>query len=391
MNQFESSRPRSLKTRRTFDRSFAVLCMIAAAASVVVLGILLVAIVSQGYRHLDADFLTSSPSRNAEDAGIRPALSGTIWVCVIVAATAIPLGIGTAILLEEYRPRTRFFRRLHSLFEVNISNLAGVPSIIYGIVGLTAFVQMFSLFGNLNEPSFQVGVHYVDEFYDESGQVLVVPVEDADAPLTTLYDGLVAIDESGEEVIVDVFPADAETVPERSGAVRADERVDRYDEKSWCYLQFPIGRSVLAGGLTLMLVILPIVIISSQEAIRAVPDSLREGALGIGATRWQMIWGMTLPAAVPGIMTGTILAVSRAIGEAAPILVIAGIVYIRFTPQHLMDEFTVMPLQIYDWAGRPQKEFHEIAASGIIVLLAILLVFNAVAVFIRHKFQKPLS
>jgi phosphate transport system permease protein len=140
-----------------------------------------------------------------------------------------------------------------------------------------------------------------------------------------------------------------------------------------------------------MLVILPIVIISSQEALRAVPDSLRQGALACGSTRWQMISRMTLPAAVPGIMTGSILAMSRAIGEAAPILIIAGIVFIRFTPEHLMDEFTALPLQIYDWAGRPQTYFHRTAAAGIIVLLAVLLTFNALAIVIRQRFQKPLQ
>jgi phosphate transport system permease protein len=148
---------------------------------------------------------------------------------------------------------------------------------------------------------------------------------------------------------------------------------------------------VLAGGLTLMLVVLPIIIVASQEALRAVPDSLREGALAAGSTRWQMVSRMTLPAAIPGIMTGSILAMSRAIGEAAPMLVIAGVVYITFTPNNLMDDFTVMPLQIYNWAGLPQAEFHQVAASGIIVLLAILLTFNAVAVMIRQKFQKPLQ
>jgi phosphate transport system permease protein len=148
---------------------------------------------------------------------------------------------------------------------------------------------------------------------------------------------------------------------------------------------------VLGGGLTLMLVVLPIIIVASQEALRAVPSSLRQGALALGATRLKVVSRMTLPAAVPGIMTGAILAMSRAIGEAAPMLVIAGVVYITFTPQHLMDEFTVMPLQIYNWASLPQEEFHKVAATGIVVLLAVLLTFNAIAVFIRQTFSRPLQ
>jgi phosphate transport system permease protein len=145
---------------------------------------------------------------------------------------------------------------------------------------------------------------------------------------------------------------------------------------------------VLAGGLTLMLGVLPIIIIASQEALRAVPNSLRQGALALGATKWQMVWGTSLPSAIPGIMTGAILAMSRALGEAAPLLILAGIVYITFTPANLMDSFTAMPLQVFNWASRPQEDFHQVAASGIIVLMAILLAFNAAAVFIRQKFQR---
>jgi phosphate transport system permease protein len=294
--------------------------MASAAVSVVVLGILLLSLTTKGLEHLDLAFLKDPPSRKPQKAGLGPAMWGSVWICAVCALSALPLGIGTAVFLEEYKPKKRFVRILHGFLQLNISNLAGVPSIVYGIIGLTAFVQMFGVFGNLNEPMLAIG-----------------------------------------------------------------------DIEDWYYLQLPFGRGVLAGGLTLMLVILPIVIISAQEALRAVPNSLREGALATGATRWQMIRHMTLPAAVPGIMTGSILAMSRAIGEAAPILVIAGIVYIRFTPQHLMDEFTAMPLQIYDWAGRPQEAFHRVAATGIIVLLSVLLAFNATAVFIRQKFQKPLS
>jgi len=311
----------ALRTRRRRrDRLFIVVCLAAAGLSVIILGVLLTSIVAQGHGHLDKRFLTSPPSRRPANAGIHPAFWGSVWVCIVCALSAVPLGVGTAILLEEFRPKGRWLSRLHGFVQLNITNLAGVPSIVYGILGLTVFVEMFGLLGTANDPAWELG--------------------------TT---------------------------------------------EDWYYLRLPFGRGVLAGGLTLMLVVLPVVIIASQEALRAVPHSLRHGALALGSTRWQVVRRITLPAAMPGIMTGTILAMSRAIGEAAPILVIAGIVYIAFTPGHLMDNFTVMPLQIFNWAGRPQEEFHRLAAAGILALLALLLTFNAVAVVIRYKFQKCLS
>jgi phosphate transport system permease protein len=302
------------------NRAFVVLCLAATAVSVSVLLMLLTAIALQGFDYLSLDFLSNSPSRKPGRAGIHPALIGSLWVCATCATFALPIGVGTAILLEEFKPKHPLMGRFHGFIQLNITNLAGVPSIVYGILGLTAFVQMFGILGNPLDPVLAIG-----------------------------------------------------------------------DREAWYYLQLPIGRGVLAGGLTLMLVVLPVVIISSQESLRAVPNSLREGALALGCTRWQMVSRMTLPAAIPGIMTGAILAMSRAIGEAAPILVIAGIVYITFTPVHLMDDFTAMPLQIYDWAGRPQEEFHKVAASGIIVLLAVLLSFNMIAVIIRQKLQRPMQ
>lgn len=302
------------------DRLFLILCVAIAATSLAVLAMLLWSIAREGFRYLRWDFLSAVPSRRPAKAGIGPAMWGTIWVCVICALSALPVGVGSAILLEEYKPRRTWARRIHGFVQLNISNLAGVPSIVYGILGLTLFVQAFGVFGNPNEPTFTIGTR-----------------------------------------------------------------------ENWYYLQLPFGRSVLAGGLTLMLVVLPVIIVATQEALRAVPSSLREGALALGATPWKVVARMTLPAAVPGIMTGSILAMSRAIGEAAPMLVIAGVVYITFTPHHLMDEFTVMPLQIYNWASLPQDEFHKVAATGIMILLAVLLTFNALAVFIRQTFQKPLS
>lgn len=304
------------RSRLLKNRLFIGLCVAATGVSLLALLVLLGAMVYAGWSYLDPGFFTSFTSRHPDEAGIKAALWGTVWICTVCAAFALPLGIGTAIYLEEFAPRNR----LTWFIRLNISNLAGVPSIVYGIIGLTVFVEMFGLLGNPNDPILTLG-----------------------------------------------------------------------DRGDWYYLQLPFGRGVLAGGLTLMLVILPIVIVSAQEALRAVPNSLREAALATGATKWQVVQRVTLPAAVPSIMTGSILAMSRAIGEAAPILVIAGIVFIRFTPIHLMDDFTVLPLQIFQWASLPQEEFHRVAAAGILVLLAVLLTFNAVAVFIRYRFQKPLS
>jgi len=380
---------RSAGRRALSNRIFTVVCWIVAAASIVLLAILLITIARQGWAHLNLGFLRNVPSRNPAEAGLGPAMWGSVWVCAVCGLVALPLGVGTAIFLEEYKPRSRVVRKLHAFVQLNIANLAGVPSIVYGIIGLTVFVQAFDLFGNANEPRFEIGSVWYDQFIDESGQYLSVSIDGRSAPPAELRDGMAATDDFGHPVAIRVVSRDESTG--ETGQVLAGSEPFRFVEKSWYYLQLPFGRGVLAGGLTLMLVILPIVIISSQEALRAVPNSLRESALGMGATKWQMVWRMTLPAAVPGIMTGAILAMSRAIGEAAPILILAGIVFITFTPHHLMDDFTAMPLQVYDWASRPQDTFHEVAATGIIVLLAVLLTFNAAAVFIRQKFQKPLS
>jgi len=310
------------KKRIRFDRNFKYFCVFCAASSVGILAVLLGVIAFRGYHHLSFDFLNSFPSRHAEKSGVKAAIFGSLFVLMVCTCSALPIGIGTAIFLEEFRPRRSVLKKFHAFIELNIRNLAGVPSIVYGIIGLTVFAQFFNVFTNIgpNDYFFSIG-----------------------------------------------------------------------DPESFFFFGFPFKRGALAGGLTLMLVILPVVIISSQEALRAIPNSLREGVLAQGATRWQMVWKMTLPNAVPGIMTGAILAMSRAIGEAAPVLVIAGIVYVNYTPNNVFDDFTVLPLQIYNWASRPQAAFHEVAASGIIVLLGILLVFNLTAVLIRQKFQKPLQ
>jgi len=307
---------RSSASRVLADRTFLVACLAATNIAILVLAVLLISIFWQGWDGLSWRFITSFASRKPAEAGILAPLMGSVWVCAICGLVALPLGVGTAIYLEEFAKRSRFTR----IVQTNIMNLAGVPSIVYGILGLTAFARMFGAFGTNVEDAITFG-----------------------------------------------------------------------DEESLFFLRLPFGSSVLAGGLTLMLVILPVVIISTQEALRAVPSSLRSGALALGATRWQTVWGITLPAAVPGIMTGAILAMSRAIGESAPLLVLGGLLLVFNTPENLMSDFAILPLQIYNWAGRPQDDFHAIAASAIIVQLVVLLLFNGLAVLIRQKLQKPLQ
>ena len=392
------------------DKLFRWLCVLTAFTSVIVLMFLLWSIASQGVPSLSWMLLTTSPEPDPAEAGMRPAIYGTIWVCTLCALLTLPVGIGTAVLLEEFKPRSKAASWLYSLVQLNISNLAGVPSVVYGILGLTAFVAMFNLFDQPSQPgasSFELGVTHYDQFFSEGAIALLIPVEDVEAPVSTPVKGMTAwtfpFDENGNAQIDysrlvpakvnvigvdDEYPEDEKTL---AVSLFDDSEAGRISQKSWYYFRLPFGRGVLAGALTLMLVVLPVIIISSQEALRAVPSSLRAGALGLGATPWQVVWNVTLPSAIPGIMTGSILAMSRAIGETAPILIIAGIVYIRSAPQHIMDDFTVMPLQIYNWISRPQEEFHNIAAAGIIILLLVLLSFNAVAVAIRHKLQKPLS
>ena len=303
--------PNSQIRRRVTDRAFLGLCILFTALAVAMLGVLLVTIWQDGHARLSWQFLTSFASRRTEEAGVRAPLWGSIWVCVICALAAVPIGVGTAIYLEEFSKRSRF----RNFIQLNIANLAGVPSIVYGILGLTAFARAF-------------------------------------------------------------------------GSSSSDSPITLGQPESFFYLQLPFGNGVLAGGLTLMLVVLPIVIVSSQEALRSVPRSLRTASLALGATQWQTTWNITLPASIPMIMTGAILAMSRAIGEAAPILVLGVPLFIRSTPVNLMSDFTVLPLQIYNWAMRQQSGFHELAAAGIIVLLAVLLTLNAVAVIIRHRLQR---
>jgi phosphate transport system permease protein len=275
--------------RRTRGRLFAVLCVAASLVGIVTLTVLLVEILRDGLGSLDGRFLNGYASRVPARAGIRPALWGSVWLLVMTALFSFPLSVGAAIYLEEYAPRNWVTR----IIQTNIANLAGIPSIVYGILGLALFVRMLAF-----------------------------------------------------------------------------------------------GRSVLSGALTLSILILPVIIIAAQEAIRAVPDSIRQGAYALGATRWQVVRTQVLPMALPGILTGTILALSRAIGESAPLIMVGGVAFIAFTPSSVFDPFTALPLQIFDWVRRPQPEFHALAAAAIIVLLAILLTMNAAAILLRNRYQR---
>jgi phosphate transport system permease protein len=253
--------------------------------------VLLITVASDGLGKLSWDFVTSFPSSLPSRAGIQSPLVGTIYLMVLVALITVPIGVGAALYLEEYADRRRWYNRA---IELNIQNLAAVPSIVYGILGLAFLVR---------------------------------------GPIG-------------------------------------------------------LGRALLAGALTLSLLVLPIVIIASREAIRAVPPSIREGALALGATRWQTIWRQVLPASVPGIATGSILALSRAIGETAPLILIGAIVFVPFNPSGLTDQFTALPIQIFNWTSRPQPEFKLLAAAAILVLLALLLTMNAFAIWLRNKYQR---
>lgn len=385
----------SIGVRQSRNFFFVGVCICAASLTLLILVVLLGTVAWQGMHVLDAKFLTSANSMTVEKAGIYPAMLGSLYVCFGCALFSLPLGVGTAIFLEEFRPRNRILRHFRGFVQLNIANLAGVPSVVYGILGLTAFVNMFGLFGSPLEPAFEFGVtHYKMYSTDNPRRFVRVPVASA-SEHPDLKNGLPALGTGNRPIELRVIPRSAPKAADPAVAgqtVREGSKGSPVTARHWYYLRLPFGVSVLAGSLTLMLVILPMVIITSQEALRAVPDSLREGALGMGATPWQTVWHITLPSSLPGIMTGTILAMSRAIGEAAPILIISGIVFIQSPPGSLLDKFSVMPLQIYNWAQQPSNQgFHALAAGGIIVLLAMLLVFNGLAVFIRHRLQKPLS
>ncbi len=291
-NLLNEAQQASLNRRHRKARFFARFCEMVTWLGNILLLVLLYQIFSDGLKWLDVDFLSSFPSRFPERAGILSALAGTLWLISLVAIISIPIGVATAIFIEEFGGKGK----LVQFIDINISNLAGVPSIVYGIIGLTIFVRGLAL-----------------------------------------------------------------------------------------------ERSLISGALTMSLLILPVIIIASKEAIRTVPVSIRHAAIALGATQWQTVWSHVLPASFPGILTGVILALSRAIGETAPLIMIGALTYVAFVPEGPMDSFTALPIQIFNWVSRPQQEFHELAAAAIIVLLVVLLAMNSLAIFIRYKMEKKLQ
>ena len=277
--------------RRAKDIGFRLLLLSCLGLSILLLGVLLGDAIADGAGHLTPDFINNFTSIDADKAGIQAALWGTIWLMGICAAFIIPVGVATAIYLEEYADDDRWYNRL---IEVNIQNLAAVPSVVYGILGLAFLVR---------------------------------------GPLS-------------------------------------------------------LGSTILAGGLTLGLLVLPVVIIVSREAIRAVPPSIREGSLALGATHWQTIWKQVLPGSIAGIATGVILALSRAIGETAPLLVIGAAASPRFNPDGLFSDFTALPIQIFVWVQDPNREFVSLAAAAIVVLMVVLLAMNSIAIFLRNRYEQ---
>ena len=286
-----TDRTRRLLIRQKLgDGVFQVVAVVGVVLALATLGALITDALVDGLPRIDWKFLTSFPSRKPAEAGIFSALVGSVYLIALTAVVAVPIGVAAAVYLEEY---TNQSSRLSRIIEVNVANLAGVPSIIYGLLGLELFVR----------------------------------------------------------------------------AMRLD-------------------RSLLAGALTLALLVLPIVIIASREAIRAVPSTIREAAYALGATQWQTTKDHVLPLAFPGILTGIILAVSRAIGETAPLITIGALTYVAFVPDGLLSPFTALPIQIFNWVSRPQAGFHINAAAGIVVLLVATLLLNALAIFLRNRYQK---
>jgi phosphate transport system permease protein len=283
--------PRAPRAARLKDLAFKGGMLACLGIALITLAAVLIQVFTKGVGQLSLSFVTDLGSSFPDQAGIGSALVGTLWVMAVCIVFIVPVGVASAVYLEEYADRSRWYNRF---IEVNIQNLAAVPSIVYGILGLAFLVR---------------------------------------GPLS-------------------------------------------------------LGHVVAAAGLTLALLVLPVVVIAGREAIRAVPPSIREGSMALGATKWQTIWKQVLPASVPGFATGVILAVSRAIGEAAPLIVVGGAVYLTFYPSGLGSDFTVLPLQIFNWISQPQEEFKALAAAGMIVLLAVLLVLNAAAIWLRNKYEK---
>lgn len=282
----------SIQKNRLKDQLFKIWGIACTLIGLVLLVVFIGDILIDGLMRIDWSFITDLPSRKAEKSGIYTALMGSVWILILTTIISFPIGVAAGVYLEEYSKKNR----LSAILEINISNLAGVPSIIYGLLGLEVFVRIMNL-----------------------------------------------------------------------------------------------GASVLAGALTLSLLILPIIIVATREAVKAVPSSIRDASYALGASKWQTIWNQVLPASGGGILTGVILALSRAVGETAPLIVVGALAYVPFAPTNPMDEFSVLPIQIFNWISRPQHGFIENAAAAIIILLLITFVMNGIAVYFRNKWQKRLK
>lgn len=386
------------RRRQQMSRWFNLLCMMIALLSVVVLVVLLFTIGYQGWSSIDGQFLTTAHDpEDPEKAGMYPAIMGSVLICLLCAATALPIGIGSAVFLEEFRPQHPVLKWIHGFVQLNISNLAGVPSIVYGLLGLTVFVYMFQVFGKL-ETNHVSGVDFwgIRRYYQiislDSSSTVLVPVTDTSESTFQITEPIKGFNAQERPIQIEVWkrgeprPTDPEVL---SRTVRMNARGGLLELKAWYYFRLPFGPSFLAAGLTLALVILPIIVIASQEALRAVPPSLREASLGMGSTQWQTVRNVTLPAALPGVLTGAILAMGRAIGEAAPIFVVlGGNIGKRTGPENLMDSVVTMPILIFGWSELPVERYRQLAAGAIIVLLVILLLMNSVAIYLRQR-MKP--
>lgn len=389
------------RRRKRLSVWFYGLCIAIAFFSVVILVVLLTSIVYQGQSRLTSDLLTRPHSElEIERSGMWPSIIGSLCVCGVCALSALPLGVGTAVFLEEFKPTSKVLRWIHGFVQLNISNLAGVPSIVYGLLGLTLFVYMFNVFGQIkvNESDgweIAGASHYYQVLTLQPGHVVFMPQVDLDEKSLVIEEPFQAEDEDGNLVDIAIWtpgtakPKDPEV---KRKTVRLGNVGSPITRQAWYYFRLPFDKSFIAGGLTLALVILPIIIIASQEALRGVSPSLREASLGLGATTWQTVRTVSLPAALPGILTGAILAFGRAIGEAAPILVVLGANVSKTTgPQNMMDSAVTMPILIFNWAGRQQDAFKELSAAAIIVLLIVLLLLNSAAIIIRQKVQQAQS
>ncbi len=387
---------RNSSSRKITDRGFQVVCLLVASLAVVILVVLITAILTKGGSWLSPGFLFNGHRENSpEQSGVGQAILGSIVVCLICGIAALPIGIGTAVFLEEYQPLSRAGRLLHGIIQLNVSNLAGVPSIVYGILGVTAFVYMFGLFGQIQAnkpPPVEFGATYFYQTKTLGKKWVQFPASDPQQQIFEITAPLTATDETGQAIELNVIdrsanpPTDSEL---RDRTVYAGSAASILSTKRAWYFHLPFSKSVLSAGLTLALVILPIVIIASQEAIRAVPGSLREGAYGLGANKWQVVSTTVLPSALPGIMTGAILAMSRAIGEAAPLLaVMGGVISTTNRLGNLMDKSPVLPVTIYRWAQDENPAYENLAAAAIIVLLVFLLLMNSVAIFVRYRAER---